>query len=145
MNVRSNLITVVFVLVAACVSGQQLLIMKKGKVIARFNPGDELLFQFKNEKQANRVVIQSLREFYFITTANDSIQYLKIGRILFRNPQKQKWSANHQASSRLNKPAHCWATLNRRFCHSSPLGCSRDCDGQRSNAWIGPRLISRAD
>jgi hypothetical protein len=73
--------------------GQQLLIMKKGKVISRFNPGDEMLFQFKGDKQPVRVVIRELREFYFITTSKDTIQYLRVGRVIFRNPDRQKYGA----------------------------------------------------
>ena len=94
MSLRSSLLVFAFVLFAAGSSAQQLLIMKRGKVVSRFNPGDELLFQFKSEKQVNRVTIQSLREFYFVTTSKDTIQYLKIGRIVFRNPGRQKYAVS---------------------------------------------------
>jgi hypothetical protein len=93
VSIRSILFLAAFLFVAEISSAQQLLIIKKGKVISRFNPGDELVFQFKNDKQPNRVVIQSLRDFYFISTANDTIQYLKIGRIVFRNPGRRKYGA----------------------------------------------------
>jgi hypothetical protein len=89
---------VLFLLVCAEANGQQLLIMKKGKIVSRFEQGDDLLFVMKNEKQLNHVTIQSLREFYLITTARDTIKYQQIGRIKFRNPQKRKYGVTTFAS-----------------------------------------------
>jgi hypothetical protein len=86
-------VAIVSLFSADLASGQQLLLMKKSKVVSRFDPGDELVFQFKGDKQPNRVVIQGLREFYFITTSGDTIQYQRVGRILFRNPERQKYGA----------------------------------------------------
>jgi hypothetical protein len=95
MRIRSLLLSVALVVVSfLCfdvVQAQQLLIMKKGNVVSRFEPGDDLLFVFKKEKQVNHVTIQTLREFYLITMARDTIQYQAIGRIKFRNPERRKY------------------------------------------------------
>jgi hypothetical protein len=81
------------VLTATVARGQQMLVMNKGSVTDRFNSGDELLFVFKNEKQVIRVTIQSIREFYFITTSKDTIAYQRVGKIVYRNPERQRRGA----------------------------------------------------
>lgn len=90
---RMILVGIALLFAAHLAVGQQLVIMKKNKIVTRFEAGDELLFQFKGDKQPNRVIIQSIREFYFVTTSKDSIEYQRVGRILFRNPDRQKYGA----------------------------------------------------
>jgi hypothetical protein len=94
-SVSRHLFFAVIVLLVATdlASAQQMVIMKKNKIVTRFEAGDELLFQFKDDKQPNRVIIQSIREFYLVTTSGDSIDYQRVGRILFRNPDRQKYGA----------------------------------------------------
>ena len=74
----------------ASVHGQQLLIMKKGKVIARYNPGDEIYFELKDQRQMHHAVLQSLREFYFVTVHGDTIQHSRVARIGFKSPNRKK-------------------------------------------------------
>jgi hypothetical protein len=76
---------------AVSVHGQQLLIMKKGKVIARYNPGDEIYFELKDQRQMHHAVLQSLREFYFVTVHGDTIQHSRVARIGFKSEGRKKY------------------------------------------------------
>jgi hypothetical protein len=80
----------IWCLLGSVAQAQQILVMKKGEVTARINPGDELLFVFKDDKQVNHVTIQSIREFYFITTSKDTIPYQRVGKLVYRSPERRK-------------------------------------------------------
>jgi hypothetical protein len=73
------------------VGAQQLLIIKKGSVSFRYNPGDEIYFELKDQKQIHHTTIQNLREFYFTTVQGDTIQYQRIALLAFRNDARKKY------------------------------------------------------
>jgi len=81
----------VSIMSAGSVQAQQLLIMKKGSVISRFNPGDEIFFELKDQKQIHHTAIQNIREFYFTTVQGDTIQYQRVALVAFRNPERKKF------------------------------------------------------
>lgn len=118
MRIRAILLTSFFLIASCAVQGQQLVIMKKGNVTTRFNSGDELVFVMKNDKQPNRVIIQSIREFYFITTGKDTIQFQKVGKILFRNPERKKYGAGVFAAGAIFLGV--WGVNSLAFDTSSP-------------------------
>lgn len=81
------LVLLVLILSIADVVAQQMLILKKGKVLARFNQGDEVYFELKDQRQIHHTTIQSIRDFYFTTVGNDTIQYSRVAFFQFRNDE----------------------------------------------------------
>jgi hypothetical protein len=73
------------------VAAQQLLIIRKGSVSFRYNAGDEIYFELKDQKQIHHTTIQNLREFYFTTVQGDTIQYQRIALVAFRNDARKKY------------------------------------------------------
>lgn len=73
-------------------AGQQMVVMKRGgKVIARYNLGDDIRFVLKGDKQEYHAAILSIREFEFITLQKDTIKYSDIATLKFRNPGLKKY------------------------------------------------------
>jgi hypothetical protein len=77
--------------VAASVHGQQLLVMKKGKVIARYNSGDDIYFELKDQRQLHHAVLLVSREFSFVTAQFDTIQHSRVARIGFKNESRKRY------------------------------------------------------
>jgi hypothetical protein len=87
----TGLLLLLFLMLAASVHGQQLLLMKKSKVIARYNPGDDIYFELKDQRQMHHATLQSLREFYFVTVHGDTVQHSRVARIGFKNQSRKRY------------------------------------------------------
>ncbi len=66
-------------------SAQQMVVLKKGRIISRYNLGDEIRFVLKGDKQAYNAAILSIREFEFITLQKDTVKFRDIAKLKFRN------------------------------------------------------------
>jgi len=85
------LFTALLLAFAGSTFGQQLLVMKKGRVVARFEPGEDFYFQLKDQRQVYHVTLQTIREFYFTTMNRDSIAYTRIASVHFKNADRKKF------------------------------------------------------
>lgn len=62
-----------------------MVVLKKGRIISRYNLGDEIRFVLKGDKQAYNAAILSIREFEFITLQKDTVKFRDIAKLKFRN------------------------------------------------------------
>jgi len=62
-----------------------MVVIKKGRIISRFNLGDEIRFTLKGDKQLHHTALLSIHEFEFITIQKDTIQYNQVAKLKFRN------------------------------------------------------------
>lgn len=75
---------------------QQLLLMKKGRIIGRFNPGDEIRFELKDQRKiAHHTAIMTIRQFDFITINKDTIEFSRIHKIKFKSANRAKLATSH--------------------------------------------------
>ena len=79
-----------FLVAAHMTSAQQMAVMKKGHIMARFNLGDEIRFVLKNDDQLYHAAIMSIQEFSFVTMQRDTIKYLDIAKLKFKH--KRSWA-----------------------------------------------------
>lgn len=94
MKLSKTLLLVAFVIFAeGTLCGQQLLVLKQGKVLARFDEGDEIFFQLKDQRQVHHSALQSIREFYFVTVNQDSIPFSRVYSLTFRSEARKKYGA----------------------------------------------------
>jgi hypothetical protein len=71
---------------------QQMIVTKKGKILTRYNLGDEIRFVLKDDpKQEYHAAILSIREFEFITLQKDTIKFSDIYKLKFRNKGLKKY------------------------------------------------------
>ena len=86
-------LVIFLVLFAAAYSaaGQQMVVMKRGKTLVRYNLGDEIRFVLKGDDQAYHAAILSIREFEFITLQKDTIRYNDIAQLRFKNKGLKKY------------------------------------------------------
>jgi hypothetical protein len=69
----------------------QMLLMKNGRILTRYNPGDPILFVLKGDKQVRGAAILAVREFDFITSTKDTIEFLQVASLKFRNSARKKY------------------------------------------------------
>ena len=74
-----------FLIIAGSAAAQQMVVVKKGKIISRYNLGDEIHFVLKGDDQSYNAAILSIREFEFITLQKDTIHFNQIAKLKFRN------------------------------------------------------------
>lgn len=75
------------------ISAQQILVMKNSKIISRFNPGDEIRFELKDQKKVtHHTYVGRIRDFDFITTNGDTIALNRISKLRFKNPGRRKYA-----------------------------------------------------
>lgn len=86
-----TLLSLMFMSGAACAQSWQMLLMKRGRVLARYNPGDPILFVLKGDKQVRSAGIIAIREFDFVTSTKDTIQFLNVASLKFRNSARKKY------------------------------------------------------
>lgn len=91
VGVRSVL-TIIFLLTWSLTCSQQLLLLKGGRILTRYNIGDEIYFELKDQRQVHHTSIASLREFDFITVNEDTIQLSRVASIHFKNYARRKYS-----------------------------------------------------
>lgn len=75
----------VFLSVAGAASGQQMIVIKKGHIMTRYNLGDEIRYVLKGDKQVYHAAILSIREFEFITLQKDTVKYLDVAKLKYKN------------------------------------------------------------
>jgi hypothetical protein len=78
---------------AGAAEGQQLLVVKKGSVVTRYDVGEEIYFQLKDQRQVHHTSIRAIREFYFLTMDRDSIPYMRVQSLHFRNYDRKRYGA----------------------------------------------------
>jgi hypothetical protein len=81
----------ILVCVAATATGQQMVVIKKGKIKMRYYPGDEIRFELKGDDQVYHAAILQIREFEFITLQKDTIRFADVERLRFKNPGLKKY------------------------------------------------------
>jgi len=81
----ARILVVLFLLIAGCSQAQQMVVMKKGHIMARYNIGDEIRFVLKGDDQLYHAAIMSIQEFSFVTMQRDTIKYLDVAKLKFRN------------------------------------------------------------
>jgi hypothetical protein len=91
--IRSVLFLVV-VATSLSVDAQQMVVLKKGKVLTRYNLGDEIRFVLKGDKQVYHAAILSIREFDFLTLQKDTIRFNQIAELKFRNKGLKKYATS---------------------------------------------------
>lgn len=79
-----------FLLTAGVAHAQQMIVLKKGKIMTRYNLGDDIYFVLKGDPQLHHTAILQIREFEFITIQKDTIKYAEVAKLKFRN--KQAWT-----------------------------------------------------
>lgn len=73
-------------------AAQQMVVLKKGNIIARYGLGDEIRFVLKDDpKQDHHAAILSIHEFEFITLQKDTIKFSQVERLKFRNKGLKKY------------------------------------------------------
>ena len=92
-------LAVLIVGVSGLLHGQQLLLLKKSRVVKRLNSGDEIYFRLKDQDQFYHSYIRYIREFEFISGAGDTIAFDRIERLKFMNPQKRYYAMIYAISS----------------------------------------------
>src|ERR1041385_4750483 len=80
-----RIFVVLFLMIAGCTHAQQMAIMKQGRVKARYYLGDEIRFVLKSDRQVYHTAIMSIQEFSFVTMTRDTIKFLDVARVKFRN------------------------------------------------------------
>jgi hypothetical protein len=95
------LIIFFFLFVAGAASAQQMVVIKKGRIIARYNLGDEIYYVLKGDKQKYHAAILQIREFEFITLQKDTVRFLEVANLKFKN----KGAKNYLKSSLLGAAA----------------------------------------
>lgn len=88
---RRILFLVLFFGVIFSSAGQQMVVMKKGKIMARYNLGDEIRFVLKGDKQVYHAAILSIREFEFLTLQKDTIKFNQVHMLKFKNKNLKKY------------------------------------------------------
>lgn len=91
MRVSVLLTVILMMALGDTVQAQQLLIIKKGAVSSRFDQGDDIYFELRDQKQIHHAVIQHIREFYFTTVQGDTIQYQRVALVAFRNDERKRF------------------------------------------------------
>lgn len=83
---RVLLIIFLFLFIASQpVDGQQMIVLKKGRIISRFNLGDDVRFVLKGDKQTYHAAILQIHEFEFITLQKDTVKFKDIAKLKFKN------------------------------------------------------------
>jgi hypothetical protein len=81
-----------FLIIAAQMSAaQQMAVMKKGHIMARYNIGDDIRFVLKSDDQVYHAAIMSIQEFSFVTMQRDTIRYLDIAKLKFKHKAAMKY------------------------------------------------------
>lgn len=62
-----------------------MLVIKKGRILSRYNLGDDIRYVLKGDKQVYHAAILSIREFEFITLQKDTVKYLEVAKLKFKN------------------------------------------------------------
>jgi hypothetical protein len=79
-------------IVSYTAEAQQMVVLKKGRIVTRFNLGDEIRFVLKNDKkQTYHAALIIIREFDFITVQKDTIKYSDIAKLKFKNDGRRKY------------------------------------------------------
>lgn len=86
-----NIFVVLLFLIAGCAEAQQMVVMRKGHIMARYNVGDEIRFVLKHDGQLYHAAIMSIQEFSFVTMQRDTIKYLDIAKLKFRQKGSMKY------------------------------------------------------
>lgn len=84
-------IVVLLIICAAGISAhaQQMVVMKKGNILVRFNLGDPIRYVTK-DGLAHNAAILSIREFEFVTLQKDTIKYSDVAKLKFK--KKGAWN-----------------------------------------------------
>jgi hypothetical protein len=61
-----------------------MVVIKKGRIMQRYNLGDEIYFVRKTDSQLYHAVIMSIQEFSFVTMQRDTIKFLDVAKLKFR-------------------------------------------------------------
>jgi hypothetical protein len=69
-----------------CQGQVQLLLMKRGEVVLRLNPGDEIVYALKGSKDIYRTYVNNLSD-TSVTTGNVEVPFRKIERLYFSQKQ----------------------------------------------------------
>jgi hypothetical protein len=65
-----------------CYGQVQLLLMKRGEVVLRLNPGEEIVYSLKGSKDIYRTYVNNLSD-TSVTTGNVEVPFRKIGKLYF--------------------------------------------------------------
>lgn len=68
-----------------------MVVVKKGKILHRYNLGDEIRFVLKGDKQVYHAAILSIREFDFLTLQKDTIRFADVAVLKFKNKGLKKY------------------------------------------------------
>jgi hypothetical protein len=80
-----RIILFLLLLITTSVSAQQVAILKKGQVRYRYYQGDDIRFVLKGDKQVHHAAILTIHEFDFVTLQKDTIRYMDIAKLKFKN------------------------------------------------------------
>lgn len=87
------MIRVLFVFIICIVTipadAQQMIVVKRGHIQARFNLGDPIRYVSKDGETHNAAILH-IREFEFITLQRDTVKFSDVTRLKFKN--KQSWA-----------------------------------------------------
>jgi len=70
--------------IACSADAQQMVVIKKGSIIARYNLGDPIRYVTK-DGLAHNAAILSIRDFEFVTLQKDTIKFADVARLKFKN------------------------------------------------------------
>ncbi|HEX8059342.1 MAG TPA: hypothetical protein VF473_00335 [Cyclobacteriaceae bacterium] len=87
----TRILIVLFLLIAGCTQAQQMVVMKKGHIMVRYGLGDEIRFVLKGDDQVYHAAIMSIQEFSFVTMQRDTIRFLDVAKLKFRNKGTMKY------------------------------------------------------
>jgi hypothetical protein len=91
-GIRIIALIVGLITIGLAADAQQMVVLKRGKIISRYNLGDEIRFVLKGDrKQAYHAALISIREFDFITVQKDTIQFGDIAKLKYKNPARRKY------------------------------------------------------
>jgi len=78
-----------------------MVVLKKGRILTRFNLGDEIYYVLKGDKQKYHAAILQIHEFEFITLQKDTVKFLEVAKLKFKN----KGAMNYAKSSLIGSAA----------------------------------------
>ncbi len=68
-----------------------MVVMKKGHIMVRYNLGDEIRFVLKGDDQLYHGVVMSIQEFSFVLMTRDTIRFLDVATLKFKNKAGMKY------------------------------------------------------
>lgn len=96
MKTGCSIFLVLFLLMSGVATGQswQMLLMKRGSIVTRYNPGDPILYVLKGDKQVRKASILAVHEFDFVTSGRDTIPFSSVAAIKFRSTARKKYAVS---------------------------------------------------